>query len=164
MIRRSLSAALAASFLLVSVLTSVASAQEAPAPPPVPAGSGDGRRIVYSNGQQRVWLVEADGTITRTYLVSGRKNYPRAGAYAVFSRSERTRSGAVTMQYMVRFTRSRRLAVGFHSIPVDRRGRPIQSTAQLGSYQSRGCVRQAIDDARFLWEWSPVGTPVHVVA
>ena len=32
-------------------------------------------------------LVEADGTITRTYLVSGRKNYPRAGSYAVFSRS-----------------------------------------------------------------------------
>src|SRR5688500_1541738 len=38
--------------------------------PALPAGSGSGRRIVYSNPQQRVWLAESDGTVVRSYLVS----------------------------------------------------------------------------------------------
>ncbi|HVM10755.1 MAG TPA: L,D-transpeptidase [Acidimicrobiales bacterium] len=166
MTRRILAVLSAAVLFSLSVLVAapgVVSAQEAPpGPPPVPAESGDGRRVVYSNGQQRVWLVEADGTVARTYLVSGRKNYPRRGTYSVFSRSEHTRSGAVRMQYMVRFTKSARTNVGFHSIPVDRRGRLVQSTSQLGTPRSRGCVRQSIDDARFLWEWAPIGTVVVV--
>jgi lipoprotein-anchoring transpeptidase ErfK/SrfK len=141
-----------------------ASADDAPATdPPVPAASGEGRRIVYSNGQQRIWLVEDDGTVTNTHLVSGRRNFPRPGNYAVFSRSPVTRSGSVTMQYMVRWYQSRRLAVGFHSIPVDRRGRPIQSEAQLGTFRSHGCVRQSVSDAALVWDWAQLGTPVVVV-
>ena len=140
-----------------------AAAQEAPPEPGVPEASGEGRRIVYSNGSQRVWLVEEDGTVARTYLVSGRRNFPRPGSYAVFSKSPTSRSGSVRMQYMVRWYQSQRRAVGFHSIPTTRRGRPIQSEAQLGTFRSAGCVRQRLSDAQFLWEWSPVGTPVVVV-
>jgi lipoprotein-anchoring transpeptidase ErfK/SrfK len=151
--------------LLVGALAAPAvAAQEAPpGPPPVPEASGDGRRIVYSNGQQRIWLVEEDGTLTDTHLVSGRRNFPRPGTYAVFSRSPVTRSGSVTMQYMVRWYQSPRLAVGFHSIPVTRRGRPIQSESQLGTFRSHGCVRQRLDDAKVVWDWAPIGTPVVVV-
>ena len=145
------------------VAPSAAAAQEAPPEPGVPEASGEGRRIVYSNGSQRVWLVEEDGTVAKTHLVSGRRNFPRVGTYAVFSKSPTTRSGAVHMKYMVRWYQSKRLAVGFHSIPTTRRGRPIQSEAQLGTFRSAGCVRQRLADALFLWEWSPVGTPVVVV-
>ena len=145
---------------------SAAGAQEAPpepATPAVPDGSGEGRRIVYSNGSQRVWLVEEDGTVAKTHLVSGRRNFPRVGTYAVFSKSPTTRSGSVHMKYMVRWYQSKRLAVGFHSIPTTRRGRPIQSEAQLGTFRSAGCVRQRLADAAFVWDWAPVGTPVVVV-
>ena len=38
---------------------------------PVPAKSGKGKRVVFSESQQRVWLVREDGTVQRTYLVSG---------------------------------------------------------------------------------------------
>jgi lipoprotein-anchoring transpeptidase ErfK/SrfK len=144
-------------------LAPAVSAQEAPPPPAVPDGSGEGRRIVYSNGQQRIWLVEEDGTVTDTHLVSGRRNFPRPGSYAVFSRSPVSRSGSVSMQYMVRWYQSPRLAVGFHSIPVTRRGRPIQSESQLGTFRSHGCVRQRLSDAELLWNWAPIGTPVVVV-
>jgi lipoprotein-anchoring transpeptidase ErfK/SrfK len=151
--------------LLVAGFVAPAAAQEAPpdAGPAVPEASGAGRRIVYSNGSQRVWLVEEDGTVARTHLVSGRRNFPRVGTYAVFSKSPTSRSGSVQMQYMVRWYQSKRLAVGFHSIPTTRRGRPIQSEAQLGTYRSHGCVRQRLADAAFLWDWAPVGTPVVVV-
>jgi lipoprotein-anchoring transpeptidase ErfK/SrfK len=160
--RRSLGAILLV--LLVGVsFAPAAGAQEAPPQPAVPDGSGAGRRIVYSNGQQRVWLVEEDGTVTDTHLVSGRRNFPKPGTYAVFSRSPVTRSGSVSMQYMVRWYQSPRLAVGFHAIPVTRRGRPIQSESQLGTFRSHGCVRQRLSDAELVWNWAPIGTPVVVV-
>src|SRR5262245_23231697 len=42
-------------------------------PPPVPADSGTGRRVVYDMGQMRVWLIEANGTVFNSHLVSGHK-------------------------------------------------------------------------------------------
>ncbi|HET9443805.1 MAG TPA: L,D-transpeptidase [Acidimicrobiales bacterium] len=138
-------------------------AEAPPAGPPVPEGSGSGRRVVYSNGAQRIWLVEADGSVTRTYLVSGRRNFPRPGTYSVFSRSPVSRSGSLRLEYMVRWYQSRRLAVGFHAIPTTRSGRPIQTEAELGRFASRGCVRQSVADAAFLWDWAQIGTPVIAV-
>ena len=143
---------------------------QAPAPPPpppaqtAPAGSGTGKRIVYCVRCQRVWLVEANGS-ARTHLVSGRPGVPRPGTYKVFSRSERAIAGSrkATMRHMVRFARGRTLAIGFHAIPRDLRGRPIQAERELGSYRSLGCVRQADGDALALWNFAPLGTKVVVV-
>lgn len=142
----------------------------APAPPapgpfaawPLPAGSGVGRRVVYSVGQQRVWWVEADGRVVNTYLVSGRAGTPGPGVYRVYSKSRFASSGSARMEYMIRFARGRNLAIGFHSIPTSR-GRPLQSEAQLGTYRSHGCVRQRMSDAVGLWNWAPEGTRVDVV-
>lgn len=129
---------------------------------PLPEGSGVGRRIVYSVGQQRVWWVEWDNTVVNTYLVSGRAGTPGRGTYSVYSKSRFASSGSARMEYMVRFARGRNLAIGFHSIPTSR-GRPLQSEAQLGTYRSHGCVRQRVGDAAALWNWAPIGTRVDVV-
>ncbi len=143
-----------------------------PPPPPTarpaapatsaPSGSGAGKRIAYCVTCQRVWLIEANEAVSRTYRVSGRAGVPRKGTYSVFSKSERASSGSVTMRYMVRFARGRTLAIGFHSIPRNRQGRPIQSESELGSYRSHGCVRQSDGDALALWNFAPVGTKVVV--
>jgi len=157
----------------VALLPGIASAQAAPAPAPAPPafpalpdGSGAGRRVVYSNGSQRVWLVGDDGIAFDSWLVSGRRGVPRPGVYAVYSRSpvSSAHNGSVTMQYMVRFARGRTLAIGFHSIPVRRNGSPIQTLAQLGTYRSSGCVRQRVEDAAKMWGFADLGTPVVVVA
>jgi hypothetical protein len=139
----------------------------APAPPPAPtapAGSGSGKRIVYCVSCQRVWLVEADERVSKTHPVSGRAGVPRRGTYKVFSKSMNAIAGSrkATMTHMVRFARGRTLAIGFHAIPRDRRGRPIQSESELGSYRSLGCVRQADADAVALWNFAPIGTKVVV--
>jgi lipoprotein-anchoring transpeptidase ErfK/SrfK len=144
----------------------------APAPaaraalPALPAASGSGRRVVYSNSAQRVWLVGADGVAIESWLVSGRRGVPRPGSYSVFSRSPVTtgQGGKVTMQYMVRFARGRTLAIGFHSIPLRRNGSAIQAVEQLGTFRSAGCVRQRVEDAAKMWDFAGVGTPVVVVA
>ncbi len=132
--------------------------------PPYP-DVGSGKRIIYSNTEQRVWLVEADGTLAKTHAVSGRAGVPAPGTYAVFSKSPKAWAayGGITMQYMVRFAHGRRLPYGFHSIPVYPDGRPLQLEAELGTYQSAGCVRQRLDDAIFLYDWAAVGTTVHAL-
>ena len=132
---------------------------------PLPANSGNGRRIVYSNSAQRVWLVGADGVPESSYLVSGRRNTPAPGTYSVFSKSRHAWAGhdGITMEYMVRFARGRNLAIGFHSIPTYANGRPLQTQSELGQFRSAGCVRQRIDQARALYEWAPVGTTVVVL-
>jgi hypothetical protein len=134
-----------------------------PALPP-PPDVGVGRRIIYSNGEQRVWLVDEDGSVAKSHPVSGKEGVPALGTYSVYSKSLQTQSyNGITMTHMVRFAHGRRLPYGFHSIPLYPDGRPLQTESELGYFRSGGCVRQAYDDAVFLYEWAPVGTVVHVV-
>ncbi|HSL57150.1 MAG TPA: DUF4214 domain-containing protein [Acidimicrobiales bacterium] len=139
----------------------------APQAPPavVPAGSGEGRRIIYCVSCQQVWLVEDTGLLTRTYAVSGRANTPRAGTYSVFSKSPLAWAGygGITMEYMVRYTWGNTMALGFHSIPKRPDGSFLQTEAELGQYRSAGCTRQRLADAKFLYDWAPVGTTVVVL-
>lgn len=136
-------------------------ANPAPSAQPTAPVSGGGHHVVYSNSKQRVWAYDADGTLVRTYLVSGKAGVPRPGEYSVWSRSPSSSSGSVTMRYMVRFAHGGRQAIGFHEIPVGRRG-PIQSLGELGHFRSHGCVRQAPADALFMWNFAPLGTRVTV--
>jgi hypothetical protein len=133
----------------------------------VPAQSGTGKRIVFDQSLQRVWLVGGDDTARRTYLVSGSvTDNLQPGTYDVYARS-RWAVGiddSGVMQYFVRFTQGPTgAAIGFHTIPT-KNGTPLQTKAQLGTPQSHGCIRQATPDAIALWNFAPVGTEVVVVA
>jgi L,D-transpeptidase catalytic domain len=133
----------------------------------VPVHSGSGRRIVFSQHLQRVWLVAGKDAKPLTYLVSGSlTDNLQPGSYAVTQRERHAigidDSGA--MQYFVVFTAGPTgAAIGFHSIPV-KNGQPVQTKAQLGTPMSHGCIRQATPDAIALWSFAPVGTKVVVVA
>jgi lipoprotein-anchoring transpeptidase ErfK/SrfK len=138
-------------------------------PDQLPANSGTGRRVVYSKPRQRVWTVEADGTVSKTHLVSGRLTYnqPSPGTYSVFSKSMFTcniKNPAICWRYMVRFAIGGDEGdnIGFHEIPK-KNGVPVQSVSQLGTPLSGGCVRQATSDAIYMWDWAPVGTRVVVL-
>lgn len=148
-------------------LVEVAEVEAAPAGPlPVPAGTGTGKRIVFSESDQRVWLVGEDDSVTRTYLASGSVlDNLHPGTYEVYSKSRWAvgieNSGV--MEYFVRFTRGPSgAAIGFHTIPT-KNGDPLQTKAQLGTPQSHGCIRQKDADAIALWEFAPIGTTVVVV-
>lgn len=132
--------------------------------PPLPEDSGEGRRVVYSNSQQRLWLVDGDGVVVDSYLVSGRRGVPRSGTYRVYSKSPLAYAGhdGVTMTHMVRFARGRHLPIGFHAIPRTRSGRPLQTMAELGQYRSAGCVRQPPEKAEQLYYFADLGTTVVV--
>ena len=122
---------------------------------------------MFDLSDQRVWLVRDDESVRSTYLVSGSvMDNLDAGRYHVYSRSERATSFdyTSTMRWMVRFTEGATSAIGFHAIPRDGNGRAVQSVAELGTPQSHGCIRQRPRDAKVLWDFAPIGTPVVVVA
>jgi len=135
------------------------------ADPPVPDESGAGYRIVFDQSDQRVWLVDEDEEVVRTYLVSGSlTDNLDPGTYEVYSRSEDAVGidDSGTMKYFVRFTEGDNgAAIGFHDIPVDE-GALVQTVAQLGTPQSHGCIRQEREDAIALWDFAPIGTEVDV--
>jgi lipoprotein-anchoring transpeptidase ErfK/SrfK len=132
----------------------------------LPADSGWGRRVVYSKGLQRVWMIEEDGSIYNTHRVSGRMDQPLYGTYAVYSRSPSTCSNVhpdICMRLMVRFAHSfRGDNIGFHEIPA-KNGVPLQTEEKLGAPLSGGCVRQSTGDAIVMWNWAQLGTVVVVV-
>lgn len=133
----------------------------------LPADSGEGRRVVFSQSRQRVWLVGGRDQVQRTYLVSGSVlDNLEPGSYAVYSKS-RWAVGiddSGVMEYFVRFAQGPSgAAIGFHTIPT-KDGKPLQAKGQLGTPQSHGCVRQRTADAIALWDFAPVGGSVVVTA
>jgi L,D-transpeptidase catalytic domain len=133
----------------------------------LPARSGTGRRVVFSESRQRVWLVDDATDVRRTYLVSGSTlDNLDPGTYEVYSTS-RWAVGiddSGVMEYFVRFTQGPSgAAIGFHTIPT-KDGTPLQSRQQLGTPQSHGCIRQRTPDAIALWDFAPIGTKVVVTA
>lgn len=134
----------------------------------LPAGSGSGKRAVFSQAEQRVWIVGSDGKVERTYPVSGSdEDNLVPGTYHVYGKS-RWAVGiddSGVMQYFVRFAHGtdNGASIGFHSIPT-KGGKPLQTVAQLGQRLSHGCIRQKTDDAIAMWDFASVGTEVVVVA
>ena len=133
---------------------------------PVPIKSGTGRRIVYANRQQRVWVINADNEVIRTFPVSGMLGQPGNGTFSVFSKSPTSFSpefAGVTFRFMTRFAIGRNGGnIGFHEIPI-RNSKPMQTVDELGAFKGSGCLRSSTQDALFIYQWATLGTKVVVV-
>lgn len=151
--------------LLGYPLSSVATAGDDA--PPLPENSGSGRRVVYSRAGQRVWAVDENETILRSWLVSGSKyNNELPGTHEVYSRSDMSTAwnGKAWLPQMIRWLRTDIGHIGFHAIPLHREDdSPYQTEDELGQRLSGGCQRQANADAAFMWDFAQVGTKVVVV-
>ncbi|MGW3655512.1 hypothetical protein ACWD6R_07240 [Streptomyces sp. NPDC005151] len=127
-------------------------------PTALPAESGTGARVVYALGDRRVWLVDAQGKVTRTFAVMPSALSPRPGAYTVGSRSGSIKgSDGVLIEHVVRF------AMADGDVPVG------FSAAQDGSMESpdpklkTGGVRMKRADGNAMWTFATVGATVVVV-
>jgi hypothetical protein len=133
------------------------SASATPAAAPVPDGSGTGRRIVYSLGQQRVWLVDADDEARRTFTVWPGTVDPDPGSYTVSLRKDATTgSDGVQIEHIIYFSAKSGVNIAF-SNAVDGSSPPPASGAQTGG------IRMAKADGAALWAFGATGTNVRVV-
>jgi lipoprotein-anchoring transpeptidase ErfK/SrfK len=133
--------------------------------PTLPRNTGIGKRIVYSNSFQWVWVIDKDNKLVRSMPVSGRRGIPAPGTYKVTTKSPWSYSldfEGVDFRWMTRFaTGPAGGNIGFHEIPR-KDGKPMQTYAQLGSFAGSGCVRMATEDVKFIYRWAEPGTPVIV--
>ena len=135
--------------------------------PPLPENSGSGKRVVYDRAGQRVWAVDSDGTVIRSWLVSGSKySNETPGIHQVYSKSEVSTAwnGKAYLPLMIRYLKTDIGNIGFHGIPTHvNDGSAYQTEAELGTRLSGGCQRQANNDAKFLWAFADIGTTVVVI-
>ncbi|MGR8010329.1 hypothetical protein [Streptomyces hypolithicus] len=124
---------------------------------PVPAGSGEGRRVVYSVGQKRVWLVDASDGLRRTFTVWPGTVNPAEGSYTVgFRREGGTGSDGVTIENVVYFAIKDGISIAF-SNAVD------GSSPEPSAGTKTGGIRARADDGGAIWTFASVGTTVSVV-
>ena len=135
-------------------------------PPLLPANSGVGRRVVYQNKLQWVWVVDANNKVREAMPVSGRRGVPKPGEYQVTSQSLRSYSLDFEGVWFINMTRfafgPAGGNIGFHEIPV-KDGKALQTEDQLGSFQGSGCLRMAPDDAKLIFKFATRGTKVVVL-
>ncbi|MFC7637732.1 MULTISPECIES: hypothetical protein [Streptomyces] len=126
-------------------------------PVPPPAGSGTGERVVYSVGDDRVWLVGPDGEVRNTFKVTPGSVDPPPGTYTVTSRTKATTgTDGVPVEHVVRFTSVDGVVIGF-SAAVD------GSTPAPRRAVRTGGIRESRADGEAMWMFAPVGQKVVVV-
>jgi hypothetical protein len=120
-------------------------------------------RIDVSIGEQKARIYD-NNVLVKTFVVStGLNDCTPLGTFSIQNRgewfySEKYRSGA---KWWVSFKGWGEYL--FHSVPMDRNGNIIPEEAdKLGSPASHGCVRLAVDDAKWIYDHIPQETPVYI--
>ncbi|MEU0653278.1 hypothetical protein ACWEV9_02040 [Streptomyces albogriseolus] len=142
-------------------------ASGAPAPAPkaprggrpaaLPPRSGQGQRVVYSLGRDRVWLVDKGDKVRRTFGVTPSTVDPAPGTYRVTSRSGKvTGSDGVPVEHVVRFAGVDGTVIGF-SAAVD------GSPPVLDPRERTGGIRETRADGAAMWRFATIGRTVVVV-
>lgn len=136
----------------------------------VPTRTGSGRRIVISQGQNWVWLVDARGKVVRQGGIIDNPQYLKPGTYtsgAKCGRAARIRKntdgGSLYLNNFVRFAPC---GVGFHQIPTYMRGgAQIHADWLLGTnYRaSHGCIRVSAAMSATIWSFAATATRVVVI-
>lgn len=120
-------------------------------------------RIDACIGEQKVRIYE-NGKVIKEWTVStGMNNSTPQGTFTIQNRgewffSEKYQQGAV---WWVSFKDWG--VYLFHSVPMDRDRNVLEEEAsKLGSPSSHGCIRLEIDDAKWIYDNIPAGTPVNI--
>lgn len=126
-------------------------------PTALPAGSGQGERVVYSVGDDRVWLVGTGEKVKRTFRVTPGTVDPTPGSYYVTSRSNSvTGTDGTPIEHVVRFTAVDGVTVGF-SAAVDGSTEEPDPTAKTGG------IRESRQDGDAMWDFATIGQKVVVI-
>jgi len=137
--------------------TATKAPRDAKNPAALPGGSGTGRRVVYSIGDDRVWLVGAANKVRRTFDVTPGTVDPLPATYTVTSRSGAvTGSDGTPIEHVVRFAANEGVAIGF-SAAVDGPAAYPDSSKKLGG------IRESRVNGQAMWEFAMVGQKVVVI-
>ncbi|MGH2829974.1 MAG: L,D-transpeptidase [Actinomycetota bacterium] len=136
--------------------------QPAAVRPAKPGGiPATGKFIELSIAKQRLVAWENGRPVMEFAISTGRPGYRTpAGRFKVRAKGTRwwSRKWKVWMPYAMNFHRNYNL----HSLPHARGSRRLIGASSLGRPASHGCVRIGPSNAKRLYSWTPVGTPVWI--
>ncbi|MFE0511610.1 hypothetical protein, partial [Streptomyces sp. NPDC058964] len=116
------------------------------AAPALPGASGTGRRVVYSLGQKRVWLVDASGKAGRSFTVWPGTVTPAPGTYTVSKTlASTTGSDGVQIEHVLYFASRSGLSIAFSNAVDGASPPPAASGKQTGG------IRMHKADGAALW-------------
>jgi hypothetical protein len=130
---------------------------------PRSGGAGE-KRIIISTYDERIYLFEGN-VMVKTHLCStGTSSHPTPlGVFTITDHQYcgiSVKYGGVYMYYFMGFAPD----IGMHALPYDPKSGTWTSADCLGHAASHGCVRQALADAQWAYNWAPNGTRVDVIA
>lgn len=136
----------------------------------VPAGTGSGRRIVLSQGQNWLWLIDAKGKVVRQGGIIDNPTYLKPGTYtsgAKCGRAARIKKNTDGARlYLNNFVRFAPCGIGFHQIPTYKsNGAQIHADWLLGTNAkaSHGCIRVSASMSATIWTFAATSTRVVVI-
>ena len=134
----------------------------APAPAPAPPGTGGGKRIVIDLSEQHLYAYQGEVLVYSFVASTGMPGAgTRTGTFRVLDKIPNAYASTWNLQmphwlgiYWAGSTEN-----GIHALPILSNGQQLWA-GYLGTPVSYGCVVLGTEEARMLYEWAEVGTPV----
>jgi lipoprotein-anchoring transpeptidase ErfK/SrfK len=127
-----------------------------------------GKSIVVNLKKQRLYMYQY-GHLVGVHVVStGKWGMPTpTGTFKTKNKIANAYSKAygLYMEWWMAITPDGK--IGLHSLPywkLKNGGKLYEGASHLGTPVSHGCIRQSYAEAKALYDWAPIGTPVTVVA
>jgi LysM repeat protein len=131
---------------------------------PAPAPGGSGKRIVIDLSEQHLYAYQ-DGVLVYSFVVSTGKAGSRtqAGSFSILDKYPNAYASTwdLQMPYFMGIYWSGSLENGIHALPILSNGQTLWG-GYLGTPASFGCIILSTENARTLYYWADVGTPVVV--
>lgn len=129
-------------------------------------GAGKGKRIEIDLSEQKLKMIENGKVISIRSISSGKASMPTpTGEFKTRNKivSAYSKPYDLYMEYWMAFSTDG--SYGLHSLPywkTKNGGRYYEGASHIGTPVSHGCIRQTLAEAKSLYDWAPVGTPVKI--
>jgi len=128
------------------------------------APSGSGKRILIDLSEQHLYAYQGDQLVHSSVISSGAApSYTRTGEFRVQSKIPKAygASWGIWMPYWLGIYWAGSTENGIHALPVTSGGQTLWA-GYLGRPVSYGCVVMGTQDAKRLYDWVDIGTPVSI--
>jgi len=132
----------------------------APASTPAPATDGD-KRIVIDISEQHLYAYQGEVLVYSFVVSTGMGGGTRTGTFRVLDKYPNAYASTwdLQMPYWLGIYWAGSLENGIHALPILSNGQLLWE-GYLGTPASFGCIILGTQDARTLYEWAQIGTPV----
>ncbi|MBN1813158.1 MAG: LysM peptidoglycan-binding domain-containing protein [Anaerolineae bacterium] len=131
---------------------------------PAPTPGGGGKRIVIDLSEQHLYAYQ-NGALVYSFVVSSGKagSRTRAGTFSILDKYPNAYASTwdLQMPYFMGIYWSGSLENGIHALPILSNGQTLWG-GYLGTPASFGCIILSTENARTLYYWADIGTPVVV--